>query len=148
MSLHISISKQHNNLRKEDVLVPRLEDQIAMDFQKFCEYMAENTIVSAADISMVMTLIDARLPELLNLNVKAKCTPSGLTFSPRISGSLSQSQLRAKLQARQSDDTERPLQPADLMVNDLTATIGVEIPKIWQRRFQAKLNFMRVVRRN
>ena len=74
-------------------------------------------------------------------------------------GSLTQSQLRAKLEQRKADylaagdtasaekiDTERELTASDLATSDLMAAIVIDLPKKWDTRFQQSVEFKRVAR--
>ena len=67
-----------------------------------------------------------------------------------MSGSITQSQLKEKLQAKLAADptadidVNRALLVSDLTINDLTASIAIDMPKKWQERFQTKAEFKRV----
>ena len=150
MALNVLFNKYHNKLVDEDIIVPRLVNQETMEFQKFCEVIADGSFASAADIGMVMMLIESKLPDILSLNMRVVCSPDGLTFVPKVSGSLSQKKLRARLKARQAAkpdlciDVDRDLSLSDITVYDLEASIGVELPKKWNERFMQKASFKRV----
>lgn len=150
MSLNVQFYKVHNYLTNEDIVVPRLVNQQSLDFNALCEYLADGSTVTAADVAAVMKQIETRLPLLLGLNAKVVCSPEGLTFRPKVSGSITQSQLKAKLQAKlQADptadiDVNRALTVSDLSISDLTAEIAIELPKKWNERFQGKATFKRV----
>lgn len=134
----------------EDIIIPRLVNQQSLDFNALCEYLADGSTVTAADVAAVMKQIENRLPLVLGLNAKVVCSPEGLTFRPKVSGSITQSQLKAKLQAKlEADptadiDVDRALATSDLSVSDLTAEIAIELPKVWNERFQSKATFKRV----
>ena len=136
----------------EEIVVPRLVNQQSLDFNALCEYLADGSTVTAADVAAVMKQIEMRLPLVLGLNAKVVCSPEGLTFRPKVSGSITQSQLKAKLEARLADDptldidVNRPLTVSDLSVSDLTAEIGIELPKKWHERFKSKATFKRVTK--
>ena len=91
-----------------------------------------------------------RLPLILGLNAKVVCSPEGLTFRPKVSGSITQSELKAKLQAKLAADptadidVNRALTTSDLSISELTAEIGIELPKKWHERFKTKATFKRV----
>lgn len=93
---------------------------------------------------------EMRLPLILGLNAKVVCSPEGLTFRPKVSGSITQSELKAKLQAKLAADptadidVNRALTTSDLSISDLTAEIGIELPKKWHERFKTKATFKRV----
>ena len=139
-------------MNDEDIVVPRIVNQQSLDFNALCEYLADGSTVTAADVAAVMKQIEMRLPMVLGLNAKVICSPEGLTFRPKVTGSITQSQLKAKLQARlEADptldiDVNRALTVSDLSVSDLTAEIAIELPKKWQERFQTKVEFKRVTK--
>ena len=148
--LNVQFYKVHNHLTDEDIVVPRIVNQQSLDFNALCEYLADGSTVTAADVAAVMKQIEMRLPLVLGLNAKVVCSPEGLTFRPKVTGSMTQSQLKAKLQARlEADptldiDVNRALTVSDLSISDLTAEIAIELPKKWQERFKSKAGFKRV----
>ena len=150
MALTVQMYKVHNFLTDEDIVLPRLVNQQSLDFNALCEYLADGSTVTAADVAAVMKQIEMRLPLVLGLNAKVVCSPEGLTFRPKVSGSITQSQLKAKLQAKLAADptadidVNRALALSDLTINDITAEIGIELPKKWTERFQSKAEFKRV----
>ena len=152
MALNVQFNKVHNYLTNEDIIVPRLVNQQQLDFNALCEYLADGSTVTAADVSAVMKQIEMRLPLVLGLNAKVVCSPEGLTFRPKVSGSLTQSQLKAKLEAKLAADptldidVNREIQTSDLTVGDLTASIAIEMPKKWDERFQSKAQFKRITK--
>lgn len=154
MALNVQFSMFHNKLIDEDVIIPRLVNQQTMDFNQLCEYLADGSTVTAADVSAVMKQIEMRLPLILGLNSKVICSPEGLTFRPKVSGSLTQSQLKAKLMAKlEADptldiDVNRGLTASDLTTSDLTASIAIELPRKWNERFKSKAEFKRVNKNN
>lgn len=141
--------KVHNHLTNEDVVIPRIVNQQTLDFNALCEYLADGSTVTAADVAAVMKQIETRLPLVLGLNAKVVCSPEGLTFRPKVSGSITQSQLKAKLEAKLAADptldidVNRALTVSDLAISDLTASIEISIPKLWHERFQGKASFKR-----
>ena len=152
MALNVQFQKLHNHLTDEDIIIPRLVKQQVLDFNALCEYLADGSTVTAADVAAVMKQMEMRLPLILGLNAKVVCSPEGLTFRPKVSGSLTQSQLKAKLQARLAADptleidVNRALTTSDLSINDLTAEIAIELPKVWNERFKMKAEFKRVTK--
>lgn len=150
MALNVQFNKVHNYLTNEDIVIPRLVNQQSLDFNALCEYLADGSTVTAADVAAVMKQIEMRLPLILGLNAKVVCSPEGLTFRPKVSGSITQKQLKAKLEARLAEDptadidVNRALTVSDLSVSDLTAEIGIELPKKWIERFQSKAEFKRM----
>ena len=140
--LNVQFYKVTNALINEDIVVPRLVNQQSLDFNALCDYLADGSTVTAADVAAVMKQIENRLPLVLGLNAKVVCSPEGLTFRPKVSGSITQSQLKKKLEAKLAADptldidVNRTLQTSDLSVSDLTAEISIELPKVWNERFQ------------
>ena len=102
MALNVQMYKVHNMLTDEDIVIPRLVNQQSLDFNELCEYLADGSTVTAADVSAVMKQIEMRLPLVLGLNAKVVCSPEGLTFRPKVSGSITQSELKAKLEAKKT----------------------------------------------
>ena len=152
MALNVQFIKYTNQMINEDIVVPRLVNQQVLDFNALCEYLADGSTVTAADVAAVMKQIEMRLPLVLGLNAKVVCSPEGLTFRPKVSGSITQKQLKAKLEAKLAADptleidVNRALTTSDLSINDLTAEIGIELPKKWTERFQTKAEFKRVTK--
>ena len=146
------MTKVHNYLTNEDIVIPRLVNQQTLDFNGLCEYLADGSTVTAADVSAVMKQIEMRLPLLLGLNAKVICSPEGLIFKPKVSGSITQKQLKEKLQAKlEADptldiDVNRALTLSDLSISDITAEIGIELPKKWTERFKTKAVFKRIAK--
>ena len=144
--------KIHNVLTNENVILPRLVNQQTLDFNDFCEYLADGSTITPADVSAVMKQIEMRLPLILGLNSKVVCSPEGLTFRPKVSGSLTQSQLKAKLEAKLAADptldidVNRAVTLSDLTVSDLVASIAIDMPKKWDSRFKSKAQFKRVTK--
>ena len=62
MALTVQMYKVHNHLTNEDIVIPRLVHQQTMDFNQLCEYLADGSTVTAADVSAVMKQIESRLP--------------------------------------------------------------------------------------
>lgn len=152
MALNVQFYKVHNHLTDEDIVMPRIVNQQSLDFNALCEYLSDGSTVTAADVAAVMKQMEMRLPLILGLNAKVVCSPEGLTFRPKVSGSITQKQLKAKLQAKLAADptldidVNRALEVSDLTVSDLTASIGIELPKKWTERFQSKASFKRVTK--
>ena len=150
MALNVRFSKLHNHLLDEDIIIPRLVNQQTLEYDKLCEYLADGSTVTATDVAAVMKRIETKLPFLLGMNTKVVCSPEGLTFRPTISGSITESQLKARLEARQLEDptaeidVNRTLKTSDLTVDDLTASIAIDLPKKWKERFHSEADFKRV----
>ncbi len=152
MALPVQFIMYLNSLINESIVVPRLVNQQVLDFNALCEYLADGSTVTAADVAAVMKQIEMRLPLVLALNAKVICSPEGLTFRPTVSGSITQSQLKKKLEAKlladptADIDVNRALSVSDLTTSDLTASIAIDLPKKWNERFQSKVEFKRIVK--
>ena len=152
MALNVQLYKIHSYLTDEDIVIPRLVNQQSLDFNQLCDYLADGSTLTAGDISAVMKLIETRLPLILGLNAKVVCSSEGLTFRPTVSGSITQSQLKAKLEAKLAEDptadidVNRELRLSDLSVSDLTAGIAIDLPKKWHERFRSRAEFKRITK--
>ena len=73
-------------MTNEDIVMSRIVNQQVLDFNGLCEYLADGSTVTAADVSAVMKLIELRLPLILGLNAKVICSPEGLTFREEAGG--------------------------------------------------------------
>ena len=106
-----------------------------------------------------MKQLEKNIPLILGLNAKIVASPDGLTFRPTVKGSITQSQLKAKLTQRKADymaagntaaadkiDVNRELMASDLATSDLTACIVIDMPKKWDSRFQQSVEFKRIVK--
>lgn len=148
--------KTKNNLLNEDIVTPRIVNMQVMEFDEWCENLADGSTVTPADVAAVMKRIEKRLPSFLALNAKVICSPDGLTFRPKVSGSISQSDLKKKLQARkaaESDpekaakiDVNRSLKTSDLSVKDCTLSIVIDLPKSWSTDFNTKAKLKRMAK--
>ena len=152
--LPIKMQKQRNTILNEDMVVPRLINTQTIEFNDWCSRMANGSTVTAADVAAVMQQIENKLPENLSLNAKVICSPNGLIFRPKVSGCLTQSDLKAKLTARkaaESDpekaakiDVDRAITTSDLAVSDCTVSIVVDLPKGWSEEFHRQAKLKRV----
>ena len=116
--------------------------------------MANGSTVMAADVAAVMQQIEDKLPEILSLNAKAVCSPGGLTIRPKVTGSITQSQLKAKLEARKAAETNpekaakinvnRELRTSDLSNSDCSVSIEIVMPKFWDEAFKKRAQLKRV----
>ena len=148
------MQKQHNVMIDEDIVVPRLVNTQTIEFSDWCARMANGSTVTAADVAAVMQQIENKMLENLTLNAKIICSPGGLVFRPKVSGSITQSQLKAKLQARKAAeadpekaaliDVNRALTTSDLAISDCTVSIEVDLPKGWNTDFQKQASLKRV----
>ena len=154
VALSVQFIKYLNSILNEEIVVSRLVNQQVFDFNELCEYLADGSTVTAADVAAVMKQIEMRIPLVLGLNAKVVCSPEGLTFRPTVSGSLTQSQLKKKLEAKlladpSADiDVNRAITVSDLTTSDLTASIAIDLPKVWIERFKSKATFKRITKGN
>ena len=148
--------KMFNKLKNEPIVMARAVNTQTVGFNEWCIRMANGSTVTAADVAAVMQQIEDKLPEILSLNAKVICSPGGLTFRPKVSGSITQSQLKAKLEARKASETDpekaalinvnRALSTSDLSIGDCVATIEVDLPKDWSDTFRKRAELKRVAK--
>ena len=60
------------------MVIARLVNQQTLDFNSFCEYLADGATVTSADCAAVLKQIETRLPFVLAFNSKVICSPEGL----------------------------------------------------------------------
>ena len=150
--VNVLFTKVFNKFTEQYMIVPRVVNQQTLDYDAFCEYLADGSTVTAADVQAVMKLIETRLPLILSLNSKVVCSPEGLTFRPKVSGSLTQAQLKARLEAKLADDptldidVNREIETSDLTIKDLEVSIAIEMPNKWDDRFASKAELKRVTK--
>ena len=138
----------------EDIVTPRMVNTQTVDFNDWCKRMANGSTVTAADVAAVMKQIENKLPEILSLNAKVICSPEGLTFRPKVTGSLTQSGLKAKLTAKKAAETDpekaaaidvdRVLTTSDLTISDCSVSIVVDLPRAWSESFKQNATLKRV----
>jgi len=149
MALKVKISGRTSNLNNEKYVSAQIVDLQTMEFDEFCDYLAQDSTVGAADVSAVMKQLEKKLPLLLGMGTKVQISAEGMVVRPTVSGSLTQSQLKAKLQKRAADgetglDVNRTIKAADLTVNDLTAGVSIDFSKKFQAAFGQSATFKRV----
>ncbi len=152
--ISIQFFKQRNSLIDEELVQPRIVNMQTVGFNDWCVRMANGSTVTAADVAAVMQQIEDKLPEILSLNAKVICSPGGLTFRPKVSGSITQSELKARLTARKAAETDpekaakidpdRALTTSDLTISDCTVNIEVDLPKDWSDTFKRRAELKRV----
>ena len=138
----------------EDIVTARIVNMQSMEFDDWCEHLADGSTVTAADVSAVMKQISKRLPTILGFNTKVVCSADGLVFRPKVSGSITQSELKKKLEARKAAETDpekaaaidvnRAITTSDLTISDCTVSIVVDLPKEWSTSFMQKAKLKRV----
>lgn len=148
MAIKTRIAVRENHLTKEKVASANIVDLQPMSFTEFCDYMAQDSTVGVADVMAVMTQLEKKLPLLLALGTKVQVSADGMIVRPTVSGSLTQSQLKAKLEARKAAgedvDVNREITAADLTVKDLTAGVAIDFSKKFNAAFAQNGTFKRV----
>lgn len=139
MAIKVKVLVRDNFITKEKVASAQIVNLQQMDFAEFCDYLAQDSTVGAADVSAVMTQLEKKLPLLLSLGTRVQISQEGMTVRPTVSGSLTQAQLTQKLEARKAQgddvDTARQLTAADLAVSDLTAGVSIDFSKKFKAAF-------------
>lgn len=136
----------------EQIVVPRLINTQTIDFNDWCSRLANGSTVTAADVAAVMQQMEDKLIEILVLNAKVVCSPSGLIFRPKVSGSISQSQVKARLEARKlanpalDINVNREITTSDLTTKACSVSIEVVLPKGLNAIFEQKAELKRVVK--
>lgn len=148
MAIKAKVIVRDNHLTKEKIASAAIVDLQQMSFPEFCDYMAQDSTVGAADVMAVMTQLEKKLPLLLALGTKVQVSAEGMTVRPTVSGSLTQSQLKAKLEARKAAgedvDVNREITAADLTTKDLTAGVAIDFSKKFNAAFAQNSTFKRV----
>lgn len=148
MAIKTRIAVRVNHLTQEKLVSAQIVDLQPMSFTEFCDYMAQDSTVGVADVMAVMTQLEKKLPLLLALGTKVQVSAEGMIVRPTVSGSLTQSQLKAKLEARKAEgedvDVNREITAADLTVKDLTAGVAIDFSKKFNAAFAQNGTFKRV----
>ncbi len=148
MAIKVKVSVRENHLTNDKVASAAIVDLQPMDFSEFCEYLAQDSTVGAADVAAVMTQLEKKLPLLLSLGTKVQISQEGMTVRPTVSGSLTQAQLKEKLEARKASgetvDVNRVLAASDLTVSDLTAGVSIDFSKKFKTSFGQNAKLKRV----
>ena len=147
MSIKVKVSVRKNHLTGENIASAQIVNLQQMDFAEFCDYLAQDSTVGAADVAAVMTQLEKKLPLILGLGQKVQISQEGMTVRPTVSGSLTQTALKAKLTAKKEAgedvDTERELKASDLTVSDLTAGVAIDFSRKFNAAFAQKATFKR-----
>lgn len=136
----------------EQIVVPRLINTQTIDFSDWCSRLANGSTVTAADVAAVMQQMEDKLIEILVLNAKVVCSPNGLIFRPKVSGSISQSQVKARLEARKlanpalDINVDREITTSDLTTKACKVSIEVALPKGLNAIFEQRAELKRVVK--
>ena len=148
MAIKTRIAVRVNHLTQEKLVSAQIVDLQPMSFTEFCDYMAQDSTVGVADVMAVMTQLEKKLPLLLAMGTKVQVSAEGMIVRPTVSGSLTQSQLKAKLEARKAAgedvDVNREITAADLTVKDLTAGVAIDFSKKFNAAFAQNGTFKRV----
>ena len=102
MAIKTKIAVRKDNIKNEPYASARIVDLQEMDFDAFCEYLAQDSTVGAADVAAVMKQLEKKLPLILGMGTKVQISAEGMVVKPTVSGSLTQAQLKAKLEARKA----------------------------------------------
>lgn len=148
MSIKVKVSVRKNHLTNENIASAQIVNLQQMDFPEFCDYLAQDSTVGAADVAAVMTQLEKKLPLILGLGQKVQISQEGMTVRPTVSGSLTQTQLTQRLTAKKEAgdttvDTSRLLKPSDLAVSDLTAGVAIDFSRKFNAAFAQKAVFKR-----
>lgn len=148
MAIKAKVIVRSNSITKEKLASAAIVDLQPMSFTEFCDYMAQDSTVGAADVMAVMTQLEKKLPLLLALGTKVQVSAEGMVVRPTVSGSLTQSQLKTKLEARKAEgedvDVNREITAADLTTKDLTAGVAIDFSKKFNALFAYNGTFKRV----
>lgn len=148
MAIKVKIAVRDNHITKEKLASANIVDLQNMDFAEFCDYLAQDSTVGAADVAAVMTQLEKKLPLLLAMGTKVQISQEGMMVRPTVKGSLSQSELKAKLEEKKQQgetvDVNRVLEASDLAVNDLVAGVSIDFSKKFHTAFASGAKFKRV----
>lgn len=149
MAIKVKILVRDNSITKEKVASAMVTDLQSMDFSEFCDYLAQDSTVGPADVSAVMTQLEKKLPLLLSLGTKVQISQEGMTVTPTVSGSLTQSQLRARLEEKKaagdaSVNVSREVTASDLRIDSLKAGVSIDFSKKFQAAFAGSAKLKRV----
>lgn len=129
MAINVKIRVAENPLVGQKVASAQVVNLQQMDFAEFCDYLAQDSTVGAADVAAVMTQLEKKLPLLVGLGTKVQISQEGMTVKPTVSGSLTQEALNKKT------GTTRELTASDLAVSDLTAGVSIDFSKKFKAAF-------------
>ena len=157
MAIKAKILVRKNAITGSLVASANIVDLQEMSFDEFCEYLSQDSTVGSADVAAVMKQLEKKLPLILGMGTRVQISAEGMTVRPTVSGSLSQEDLKARLEARKAAlldagdtesaskvDVERQLSSSDLKVDELQAGISVQFSKKFVRSFGETAKFVRV----
>ncbi len=150
MAIKIKTVVRENIITKNKVASATIVDLQTMEFDEYCDYLAQDSTVGAADVAAVMTQTIKKLPLLLAMGVKVKISADGMIVRPTVRGSLTQEKLRARLEQRKAEgdtsiDTDREILASDLAIDDLVAGVAVDFSKRFKSIFSKSVTFKRMV---
>lgn len=150
MAIKIKTVVRENIITKNKVASATIVDLQTMEFDEYCDYLAQDSTVGAADVAAVMTQTIKKLPLLLAMGVKVKISVDGMIVRPTVRGSLTQEKLRARLEQRKADgdtsiDTDREILASDLAIDDLVVGVAVEFSKRFKSIFSNSVTLKRMV---
>lgn len=148
MAIQTKIVVRKDTINKSTYASAMVVNLQEMDFDAYCEYLAQDSTVGAADVAAVMKQMEKKLPLILGMGTKVQISAEGMVVKPTVSGSLTQAELKAKLEARKAKgedvDVNRKLEASDLTVGDLTAGISIAFSKKFNTAFGQSASFKRV----
>lgn len=150
MAIKAKVFVRQNAAAKEKVASALIVGLNNVSYKQFCKYIAQDSTVGVADVAAVMAQLEEKLPLLLAMGSKVTISEGGMTVRPTVSGSISQSQLKAKLQTRYDAgdttvDVNRVLTAGDLSMSDLTASVAINFGNAFRKAFKNEAAFERVV---
>ena len=117
MAIQVKVMVRKNSMTGENLASASIVNLQQMEFAEFCDYLAQDSTVGAADVAAVMTQLEKKLPLLIGMGTKVQISQEGMTVKPTVSGSLTQSALKAKLEAKKAAgedvDVSRELKASD-----------------------------------
>lgn len=148
MAIQTKIVVRKDTINKSTYASAMVVNLQEMDFDAFCKYLAQDSTVGEADVAAVMKQVEKKLPLILGMGTKVQISAEGMVVKPTVSGSLTQAELKAKLEARKAKgedvDVNRKLEASDLTVGDLTAGISIAFSKKFNTAFGQSATFKRV----
>ena len=145
MAIQTKIVVRKDTINKSTYASAMVVNLQEMDFDAFCEYLAQDSTVGAADVAAVMKQMEKKLPLILGMGTKVQISAEGMVVKPTVSGSLTQAELKAKLEARKAKgedvDVNRKLEASDLTVGDLKAGISIAFSKKFNSAFGQSATF-------
>lgn len=147
MAIKVKVRVIRNHITRRKVASAQIVSMRSVSFGEFCDYLAQDSTVGAADVAAVMTQIESKLPLLLSLGSKVQISPGGMTVRATVSGSITEDELHSRLQRRKASgedvDASRPLMASDLTMSDLKAGVAIDFGKKFKDSFAQRVEFER-----